>query len=76
MQSIIRRNAGAAQQSDLDDLESWKDRDKYGHKIKAVKSADGTTLKHMINKTMMRIELPQPLAPNETFKLPSIGIIT
>jgi hypothetical protein len=34
-----------------------------GFNIMAVRSADGQPLRHTINKTMMRIDLPQPLAP-------------
>ena len=54
-------------ESALKNLESWKDREKYGHKIKAVKAKDGSPLNYLVNKTMMRIDLPKPLAPNETF---------
>ncbi|GAA4836943.1 M1 family metallopeptidase [Algivirga pacifica] len=32
-----------------------------GHKIKAVKDAEGKDMKYIINKTMMRIDLEQPL---------------
>ncbi|HEV8513214.1 MAG TPA: M1 family metallopeptidase [Cyclobacteriaceae bacterium] len=34
-----------------------------GHKIKSVKDATGKDLTYSINKTMMRIDLPQPLKP-------------
>ncbi len=34
-----------------------------GYDIKAVKDANGAPLKYVINKTMMRIDLPQPLKP-------------
>ncbi|MFL6673946.1 MAG: M1 family metallopeptidase [Massilia sp.] len=34
-----------------------------GFKVKGVKDADGRPLKYVINKTMMRIDLPQPLKP-------------
>ncbi|QYF96055.1 aminopeptidase [Massilia sp. PAMC28688] len=34
-----------------------------GFNITAVKGADGAPLRHVINKTMMRIDLPQPLKP-------------
>ncbi|PWF55477.1 M1 family metallopeptidase [Massilia glaciei] len=34
-----------------------------GFNITAVKGAGGQPLRHMINKTMMRIDLPQPLGP-------------
>ncbi len=34
---------------------------KYGFQIKAVKDAQGKELTYLVNKTMMRIELPEPL---------------
>ena len=34
-----------------------------GYRITAVRDARGAPLKHTINKTMMRVDLPQPLAP-------------
>ena len=40
----------------------------FGFKIEEVKNADGSPLSHMINRTMMRINLDKPLAPGETFK--------
>ncbi|MCT4698607.1 M1 family metallopeptidase [Tenacibaculum haliotis] len=40
----------------------------FGYKIEAVKNADGTDLSHTINRTMMRINLPTPLASGEVFK--------
>lgn len=40
----------------------------FGFKIEAVKYADGRDLSHTINRTMMRINLPKPLAPGEIFK--------
>ncbi len=45
-----------------------KDPKDFGFKIEAVKNADGSPLSHIINRTMMRINLPQPLAPGKTFK--------
>ncbi len=36
-----------------------------GFKITAVKDNAGNGLKHIINKTMMRVNLPQPLRPGE-----------
>jgi hypothetical protein len=38
-----------------------------GHKIEYVKDAEGNDLKYTINKTMMRVDMPEPLAPGETF---------
>ncbi|CAM1369529.1 M1 family metallopeptidase [Tenacibaculum xiamenense] len=40
----------------------------YGYNIEAVKYADGRDLPHTINRTMMRINLPKPLAPGDVFK--------
>ncbi|HZH88980.1 MAG TPA: M1 family metallopeptidase [Pyrinomonadaceae bacterium] len=34
-----------------------------GYRITAVRDAKGAPLKHVINKTMMRVDLPRPLAP-------------
>ncbi|WP_442266360.1 M1 family metallopeptidase [Tenacibaculum sp. ZS6-P6] len=40
----------------------------FGFKIEAVKYEDGRDLSHTINRTMMRINLPTPLAPGANFK--------
>lgn len=40
----------------------------FGFNIEQVKNAEGTDLPYMINRTMMRINLPQPLAPGAIFK--------
>lgn len=40
---------------------------KGGYKIKAVKDASGKDLRHIINNTMMRIDLPAPLKTGEKF---------
>lgn len=52
---------------DLRSLEPWRELDKYGHKIQKVTDANGAPLHHTINKTMMRVDLPQPLKPGEQF---------
>ncbi len=39
-----------------------------GFNIEAVKKSDGSDLSFMINRTMMRINLPKPLAPGDVFK--------
>ena len=39
-----------------------------GFKITSVTNTEGNKLSHTINQTMMRINLPQPLASGETFK--------
>src|SRR5471032_2783063 len=38
-----------------------------GFNIRALKGADGQPLKYVINRTMMRIDLPQPLKPGQDF---------
>ncbi len=48
-------------------LEPWRELDKYGHKIHQVTDANGGKLRYTINKTMMRVDLPKPLEPGETF---------
>jgi len=39
----------------------------FGFKIESVKYSDGRDLSHTINRTMMRINLSEPLASGETF---------
>ncbi|MGB3586904.1 MAG: M1 family metallopeptidase, partial [Tunicatimonas sp.] len=36
-----------------------------GHKIQAVKDADGNDIAYTINRTMMRVDIPEPLQPGE-----------
>lgn len=38
-----------------------------GFKIKSVKDASGKALTYRVNYTMMRVDLPQPLAPGKTY---------
>ncbi|KJD35812.1 aminopeptidase [Tamlana sedimentorum] len=45
-----------------------KDRFDGGFNIEYVKNENGSDLSHTINRTMMRINLPKPLAPGEIFK--------
>ncbi len=54
-------------QSSLRELESVKELEKYGHKIKEVKDDNGNELRYTINQTMMRIDLPEVLKPGEKF---------
>ncbi|MBC7885236.1 MAG: M1 family metallopeptidase [Saprospiraceae bacterium] len=49
----------------LDRLEAVTQLGKYGVKIKKVVSDKGAPLKYVINETMMRIDLPQPLKPGK-----------
>ncbi|MFC5461409.1 M1 family metallopeptidase [Massilia niabensis] len=54
-----------------------------GFDIKSVKGADGRPLHHVINRTMMRIDLPQPLKPGQrvsfalewSFNIPEANIV-
>lgn len=41
--------------------------EKHGHNIEAVTDETGKALSYRINKTMMRVDLPEPLQPGETF---------
>lgn len=38
-----------------------------GYKLQEVKTTDGKPLKYVVNKTMMRIDLPTPLKPGEKY---------
>ncbi|HRK53877.1 MAG TPA: M1 family metallopeptidase [Cyclobacteriaceae bacterium] len=38
-----------------------------GYKIKSVKDVNGNDLKHFVNATMMRVDLPKPLKRGETY---------
>ncbi|MEZ5039626.1 MAG: M1 family metallopeptidase [Saprospiraceae bacterium] len=58
---------GAMSEGELRRLNPSAELDKYGHKIEAVTDETGAKLQYTINKTMMRVDLPQPLAPGETF---------
>ncbi len=53
-------------EQDILRLQGKKDRE-YGVNILKVTTAVGTALKYNINKTMMRVELPQPLKPGQKF---------
>ncbi len=48
-------------------LELWRETEKYGHNILKVADANDDPLEYMINKTLMRVELPEPLRTGETF---------
>src|SRR5436190_12187969 len=51
----------------LEELQEQKADNGYGDKITKLTDATGKALKYTINKTMMRVELPTPLKPNEQF---------
>jgi hypothetical protein len=50
--------------NDLADIEPWYD---GGFKLEQVNDASGKPLQYTVNKTMMRVDLPQPLKPGGTF---------
>ena len=54
-------------EADIARLTTGKLDKEYGHNITKVATALGIPLKYTINKTMMRIELPQPLKPGQQF---------
>lgn len=47
----------------------YRERFDGGHKITAVKDAEGANLKYSIIRTMMRVELPKPIARGESTTL-------
>jgi len=49
----------------LKNLEPWRSLDKYGHQIQKVTDVNGKAMDYIINKTMMRLQLPKPLEPGE-----------
>lgn len=51
----------------LNMLEAWKDQTEYGHNISEVIDDNGKPLKYTINGTMMRVDLPERLKPDEKF---------
>lgn len=54
-------------ESALNNLESPKEDNGYGFKILKVTDASNKALPYIINKTMMRIDLPAPLKPGQKF---------
>lgn len=46
-------------------IEAWRELEKYGHNIESVTDENGKPLPYTINMTMMRIDLPTPLASGE-----------
>ena len=51
----------------VDQVAKWVKPFDGGYKITAVTDANGGKLRYTINKTMMRIDLPKPLAPGATY---------
>ena len=60
--SSMRENMSEDQ---LRNLEPWRELNKYGHNIESVTDIDGKDMKYVINKTMMRLDLPKPLKSGE-----------
>ena len=52
---------------DLQALEAYKQMGKHGVNIEAITDTKANPLTYRINNTMMRVELPQPLAAGEKF---------
>jgi hypothetical protein len=57
---------GSINENDISRFKGKKDQE-YGVNIQKVTDAKGLTMKYSINKTMMRVELPQPLKPGQQF---------
>ena len=57
----------AMSEQQLRSLEPWRELDKFGVNIEAVTRKDGSPLEYSINKTMLRILLPEPLKTGESF---------
>ena len=56
-------------EADMRRLELWRDKEKYGVNIEEVAIAKGgESLVYNINKTMMRVELPEPLESGKSFQ--------
>ena len=51
----------------LENMEDAKKDNPYGVNIMKLTDATGKTLKYLVNKTMMRVELPSPLKPGQRF---------
>lgn len=82
-QNIFRPDSDANKTRTLPSRDAWKnanavsfqameilnERENFdgGFKIASVKGANGQELKRVINRTMMRIDLPQPLKPGQQF---------
>jgi hypothetical protein len=54
-------------EAQLRELEKAKELEKYGHNILSVTDDAGNDLPYIINQTMMRIDLKEPLKPGESF---------
>jgi hypothetical protein len=48
-------------------IEPWRELEKYGCKIEKIVDQNGDSLKYSIQQTMMRVELPEPIEPGESY---------
>mgnify|MGYP000350130482 CR=1 FL=1 len=55
------KTGGISGQASFDQFKNLTDPKKYGYNILSVKDKSGNPMKHTINNTMMRIDLPAPL---------------
>ena len=55
------KTGGISGQASFDQFKNLTDPKKYGYNILSVKDKTGNPMKHTINNTMMRIDLPTPL---------------
>lgn len=62
--SVMPRQASAQQ---IQNMEDAKDDNGFGDKITKLTDATGKSLNYVINKTMMRVDLPTPLKPGQKF---------
>ncbi|HKK73979.1 MAG TPA: M1 family metallopeptidase [Saprospiraceae bacterium] len=65
--SINNRMGMSGSQLELIAKGDNEDMAKFGHKIQAVTDENDEPLNYFINKTMMRVELPEPLKAGESF---------
>lgn len=61
------RTNSISEQMSFSDFKKWHNDFDGGFKIDYVKDRAGRDLPHTINKTMMRVDLPQPLLPTGSF---------
>lgn len=63
------RTSSISEQMSFNALKQFHNDFEGGFKIEYVKDRVGNALPHVINKTMMRVDLPQPLRPQASFSL-------
>lgn len=65
--NVLTRIDAISERVNPDDIARWHNTFDGGYKIEAVSDKKDAPLRHVINKTMMRIDLPQPLKPKESY---------